>query len=171
MTSSPKQTPSQTVGPYFAYGLTAERSGYPFSQWIGSKTSSSDHVSLTGRVLDGEGQAISDAMVEIWQSEHSELLRAGTDDNGRYEFTIARPNISVGMVPSLLVTVFMRGLSSHVFSQLYFPDFEDQNDQDPTFSAVPAARRSTLIARKSGHHGYAHDIYMQGENETVFFDL
>nr|MDJ0895772.1 protocatechuate 3,4-dioxygenase subunit alpha [Alphaproteobacteria bacterium] len=69
----PKQTPSQTVGPYFAYGLTPEQYRYPFRSLVGNVLADADtdgeHIQVEGRVLDGDGKAIDDAMVEIWQAD------------------------------------------------------------------------------------------------------
>ena len=193
-----KQTPSQTVGPYFAYGLTSRQYGYQQTS-IAEGVMADDQVEgqrirIVGRVLDGEGQPVPDAMIEIWQADaqgrfaHSADPRGsntvfkgfgrmgtGTDPEARFIFETIKPGApSEVEAPHISVVVVMRGLLSHVYTRIYFPDEAERNAVDPVLQAVPTEHRDTLIAvSEPGGPIPANrfDIYMQGANETVFFDL
>lgn len=192
-----QQTPSQTVGPYFAYGLTPEQYGYPHAGIAGGTLTSSDtegeRIMVIGRVLDGEGQAVSDAMIEIWQADamgryaHPADPRGanapfkgfgrcgtGTDPENRFVFRTIKPGSVDGrQAPHLNVIVFMRGLLTHAYTRIYFSDERAANGKDPVLGIVPPERRATLIAERAlTPEGvvYRFDIHMQGARETVFFD-
>lgn len=193
-----KQTPSQTVGPYFAYGLTPEQYGYDFKS-IADGTLTDDEtdgerVRIVGQVFDGEGVPVNDAMIEIWQADaqgryahpadpRGSNLRfrgfgrtgTGTDDDSRFIFETIKPGPPAdGGAPHINVIVFMRGILSHAYTRIYFGDETAANAADPVLSAVPEARRNTLVAtRDEGADGtvYRFDIRMQGNEETVFFDV
>lgn len=191
------QTPSQTVGPYFAYGLTAAQYGYDFNQPFDA-TLAFDHakgerIRLEGRVLDGDGNAIGDAMVEISQPDGDGVfpdsvddaqtrgfrafgrVGTGTDPQQRFVFDTVKPGAAVpGEAPHIDVIVSMRGLLLHVFTRIYFSDEAEANADDTVLNTVPAARRGTLIAQRSQQGDqviYRIDIRMQGLEETVFFDV
>jgi len=195
---APKQTPSQTVGPYFAYGLTPEQYGYDFASIAGSTMADADvegeRIRVVGTVLDGEGAPVNDAMIEIWQADahgrydHPADERGsnasfhgfgrcgtGTDPENRFMFDTIKPGaVGDGHAPHLNVVVFMRGLLSHAYTRIYFSDEADANETDPVLARVPAERRRTLIAeREETGEGvlYRFDIHMQGDHETVFFDF
>lgn len=179
-----KQTPSQTVGPYFAYAWTPETYGRrPLAtNDLTRNGTPGEHIRLEGVVHDGEGATIRDCVVEIWQADASGRHQRGTagfgrcatDDNGAYHFHTVKPGaLGDGQAPHIAVTVFARGMLSHVFTRVHFSDEEKANAADPVLAAVPEERRSTLIAtRAAGSFGtvYRFDIHLQGENETVFFD-
>ena len=192
-----KQTPSQTVGPYFAYGLTAKQYGYPQTSIaegvLVSDDTEGERITLIGRVLDGEGKPVSDAMVEIWQADaqghythHADprgsnstfvgfgRLGTGTDPQNRFMFQTVKPGaVAEGQAPHITLILFMRGLLTHLYTRVYFSDEAEANASDPVLTAVPADRRGTLIAaREAGANGveYRIDIHMQGPDETVFFD-
>jgi len=193
-----KQTPSQTVGPFFAYGLTPEQYGYPFSGIAGGDlvTSEADgeRIRIEGRVLDGAGEPINDAMIEIWQADGQGRyahpldprgsntgfkgfgrVGTGTDPQCRFIFNTVKPGSVDGrQAPHINVTVFARGLLIHATTRIYFSDEAEANARDPVLAQVPLERRSTLIAqRQSSQTGilYRFDIHMQGDAETVFFDI
>ncbi len=183
-----KQTPSQTVGPYFAYGLTAQQYHYPNSQIADgtlAKEGAAGRIRIVGRVLDGAGAPIPDAMIEIWQADAQGRYGApgfcgfgrqgtGTDAEGRFVFDTIKPGAAAGVAPFVTLVVFMRGLLSHVYTRLYFSDERTANAADPTLATVPPERRKTLVARRDEAEPialYRFDIHMQGEDETVFFDL
>ena len=195
---SAKQTPSQTVGPFFAYGLTPEQYGYGHKSIAGPVLTAPDthgeRIRVEGRVLDGDGDPVGDAMVEIWQADaqgryahpadprgsnlpFTGFGRAGTgaDPDNRFVFETVKPGaVGDGQAPHLNVILFMRGLLSHVYTRIYFSDEADANAADPVLAALPESRRETLIAeRVETPHGpvYRFDIHMQGEHETVFFDV
>ena len=157
------RTPSQTVGPFFSIGLL-EHSASEISE-VG--------IVVTGRVLDGAGEPVPDAMVEIWQADEDGRYRpdfgwgrSGCDDDGRFSFVTRKPGGVDGQAPHLMVLTFARGLLKPVLTRMYFPDEEQANAEDPVLSAV--GDPSTLIAR-AGDGRLEFDIRLQGEDETVFF--
>lgn len=196
------QTPSQTVGPFFAYGLTPEQYGYPELTSIASPNVlggdlrppdvEGERIRIEGRVLDGEGAAVNDALIEIWQADpqgryaHPADPRGniafrgfgrcgtGTDGDCRFVFDTVKPGaVDARQAPHVNVIVFMRGLLSHLYTRVYFAD-EAANARDPVLLSVPEERRATLIAERETKDGvavYRFDIHMQGERETVFFDV
>ena len=188
-----KQTPSQTVGPYFAYGLTPQQYDYPMTSIASGAMCQADtegeRIRIEGRVFDGAGATISDAMIEFWQADaqgryaHPADPRGsnarfkgfgrvgtGTDPEQRFIFDTIKPGrVDARQAPHINVIVFMRGLLVHAYTRLYFADEAAANGADPVLQSVPAERRDTLIARREGST-YRFDIHMQGDRETVFFD-
>jgi protocatechuate 3,4-dioxygenase alpha subunit len=180
------QTPSQTVGPYFAIGLPWEDgpdvvpADTPGAFWI------------RGTVFDGMGEPVPDALVETWQADPNGRFdhpddprgavpgfrgfgRSGVDSQGLYAIHTVKPgpvpyNDGRMQAPHLVVSVFSRGLLDRVTTRIYFGDEETANAADPVLEAVPAGRRGTLIA-KATPEGYHLDIHIQGPSETVFFDV
>jgi len=136
-----RPTPSQTVGPFFSFGLCTQP-----PRELGS-------VPLRGRVLDGNGDPIPDAMVEIW---HPDLgwARCGTNGDGEYAFTIER-------VPFLSVQIFARGLLKQLYTRLFF-------EADELLESLPDEDRATVQAQPDGE-GYRFDIHLQGDRQTAFF--
>lgn len=186
------QTPSQTVGPYFAYGLTAEQYLYDYSSiasgnLILNEQVKGERITISGQVWDGAGNLIPDAMIEIWQADAEGKylkdrslfhgfgrLGTGTHPQSKFEFQTVKPGPVNGQAPHINVIVFMRGLLVHAYTRLYFSDEAEANAADEVLNTVPAERRGTLIARRIEKHGsveYYFPIYMQGAQETVFFDL
>ncbi|MEM5420933.1 protocatechuate 3,4-dioxygenase subunit alpha [Paraburkholderia ferrariae] len=192
-----KETPSQTVGPYFAYGLCPQQYDFDlkslFTANVVGPETPGEHITLIGRVIDGDGNAVFDAMLEFSQvdangrypASREEITKdgfrgfarvgTGTDAQHRFIVHTVKPGVEIaGEAPHLNVIVMMRGMLTHTFTRIYFEDEAAANAADPVLSAVPAARRDTLIARRSEQAGsivYTFDIRMQGEQETVFFDL
>ncbi len=195
-----KQSPSQTIGPFFAYVLTPEaygRDGIASNRLVTAETQG-QHITIAGRVLDGEGAPVDDALVEIWQANaqgryrHPADSRAdialddnfegfgrcGTDKDGAFRFETIKPGRVPGQgnalqAPHIGITVFARGMLVHAYTRLYFSDEAGANAEDPVLAALEDARRGTLIAgREDTAQGalYRLDIRLQGENETVFFD-
>ncbi len=186
------QTPSQTVGPYFAYGLTPQQYGYAFSSIAGSTMAEAStpgiHIRIEGRVFDGRGDAVNDAMIELWQADSNghyardhganSLFRGfgrcgtGTHAESKFWFDTVKPGVTgQRQAPHINVTVMMRGLLLHSFSRIYFDDESSANVTDEVLSCVPEDRRHTLLARRVADGVYRFDIHMQGDQETVFFDL
>ncbi len=178
------QTPSQTVGPYFAYGLTPEQYGYPFRSAyrpvLVDERAPGERIVLTGRVFDGDGKPVDDAMIEVLHSDaRGKYLfgRCGTgaERENRFRFETIKPgSTGPGNAPHMDVIVMMRGLLSHAFTRVYFDDEQEANARDEVLAEVPAERRGTLVARREALPGgvvYHFDIRMQGPQETVFFDL
>lgn len=194
------ETPSQTVGPYFAYGLLphmyARRS--IANHQISKPDTSGEHFRLVGRVYDGNGAPIEDAMLEIWQADcegryaspadpNSHLQtdtafrgfgRTGTTPQGDFVFETIKPGRVRGsgnalQAPHLNLIVFSRGLLTHLYTRIYFDDEDIANDEDEILGLVEPARRSTLIAKREQDGSgivYRFDIHMQGNNETVFLE-
>lgn len=191
------QTPSQTVGPYFAYGLAASQYGYafdqPFDAVLALEDAKGERIRLEGCVIDGDDNVISDALVEISQPDGEgrypqtvDEARAagfrgfgrcgtGTESGHRFVFHTVKPAAeAAGEAPHINVIVTMRGLLLHVFTRVYFSDEISANGHDAVLQSVPAARRGTLVAERIAQDGlvrYRFDIRMQGAGETVFFDV
>jgi protocatechuate 3,4-dioxygenase alpha subunit len=183
------QTPSQTIGPYFAYGLNARQYNYDHTQICNGNLIINDNVRgeriiITGQVLDGENNLIADALIEIWQADTDGNYatdknkfhgfgRIGTETG--FTFHTIKPGSVEGQAPHINVIVFMRGLLVHAYTRIYFPDEENANKNDPVLNSVDESRRDTLIAQLAktadGQMVYKFDIHMRGENETVFFDV
>jgi protocatechuate 3,4-dioxygenase alpha subunit len=166
-------TPSQTVGPFFHDCLL--RDDVRCDAIVGERGSES--IRIEGRVLDGEGVGVPDAVIEAWQA--AGFARVGTDEHGRYAFTTVRPlptpfDRTTMQAPHVSVVVFARGLLNHLFTRIYFAD-DAATAGDPILLRVPAGRRSTLVARADPDdrltRTYRFDIVLQGEGETVFFDF
>lgn len=193
-----KQTPSQTVGPYFAYGLAAPQYGYPFtsiaSDRVADELVAGERIRIVGRVIDGAGVPIPDALIEIWQADSegryahpadgrpsNQRFRGfgrfgtGTDPDNRFIFSTVKPGrVDERQAPHINVVITMRGMLLHAYTRLYFSDEADANARDPVLQSVPEDRRHTLVARReetSGGPAYHFNIHMQGEDETVFFDV
>jgi protocatechuate 3,4-dioxygenase, alpha subunit len=158
------RTPSQTVGPFFSFGLCTR----PLNELVPADAAGA--VELHGQVLDGAGGPLVDAMVEVWQKGlGAGFGRCGTDDDGRFRFVIAPPRAVAGQAPHLAVLVFARGLLKPILTRLYLPD-EAANAADPVLSALPAEQAATMIAKPDGD-GLRFDIHLQGERQTAFFAL
>jgi protocatechuate 3,4-dioxygenase alpha subunit len=186
-------TPSQTIGPFFHQALLREQS----SDLAGDEPRA-EVITIEGRVLDGDGAPVSDAMIETWQADatghynHPEdrgggaggdsgfrgFARVATGPDGAFRLRTIKPGPVPGegeapQAPHLNVSVFARGLLKRLVTRVYFPD-EPLNQRDAVLNAVPA-RRSTLIAHPAadrvGERGLRFDIVLQGERETVFFDI
>lgn len=196
----PKQTPSQTVGPFFAYGLTPEgygRRGIAGNLLVTPATLG-ERIRIEGRVLDGKGQPVNDALIEIWQANAAGRYRhAGdardavpldpsftgfgrtlTDASGAFRFDTIKPGRVPGrgnalQAPHIGLIVLARGMPNHAYSRIYFSDEAQANGEDAVLAAVEPGRRKTLIAERRDEAGggvYRFDIRLQGDDETVFFD-
>lgn len=185
------QTPSQTVGPYFAYGLTPQQYGYDWVSIAGAdmadQATEGERITFEGQVLDGAGQPVTDALIEIWQADAAGSYAASPGRNTRFtgfgrcgtgmlgdgffRFTTIKPAApSRAEAPHLNIIVTMRGLLMHAFTRAYF-EGDARNDADPVMAQVPPERRATLLARQTSPGTWRFDIHMQGDAETVFFDL
>jgi protocatechuate 3,4-dioxygenase alpha subunit len=190
-------TPSQTVGPFYAYGLT------PNGQydWVDTFTSnlltpdvSGDRIRIVGQVFDGDGATVRDAVLEIWKADAQGRFadpqdkralpnsafkgfgRSGTDAEGRFSFETIKPGIvpdpdGKPQAPHIVLAVYARGLLLHLYTRIYFDDEAAKNATDPVLALVPQDRRSTLIARRQPDGSYRFEVRLQGDNETVFFDV
>ena len=161
MTPPPLPTPSQTVGPFFSLGLTGRDQNR-------LEPAGGEALELRGRVLDGEGGAVPDAVVEVWHPQG--WGRCGTDAAGGYSFTFGRPRPGGGQAPHVTLLVFARGLLKPVMTRLYFPDERKRNDADPVLIGIEPAEREALTAVAEGG-GLRFDVHLQGERQTPFFAL
>lgn len=196
-----KETASQTAGPYVHIGLTpnfAEIGGV-YAEDLGTRMvndkTKGERITITGRVLDGTGTPLKDALVEIWQADAEGLynspaeMRGQADPNftgwgrcptdmtsgeyrfetikpGRVPFTDGRP-----MAPHVTFWIVARGINIGLQTRMYFGDEQAANDADPVLARVEhRVRVPTLIAQREGDV-YRFDIHLQGEQETVFFDI
>ena len=151
-------TPGQTVGPFF--GIALPREGGEHLVPPGTPGA----VRLTGRVLDGQGAPVPDALLEICPGRL--VGRAATDDDGRYAFTTPRPEPTAGGLPFLAAVVFARGLLDRLFTRIYLPAPAPAVAADPLLGHLDA-RRATLIATET-RDTLHFDIHLQGDRETVF---
>ena len=171
-------TPSQTVGPYFAIGMCRT----PAAALLAPDGAGA--VRIVGRVLDGAGQAVDDAVVEIWQAGQDGRYggagfrgfgRCGTDPAGRFEFVTVKPGAVAGpggsrQAPHIAAHVFSRGLLKHLLTRVYFPDEEAANAGDPVLSSLTPEDRATLVAVPEDG-ALRFDIHLQGDRQTVFFAI
>ncbi|MCE4542292.1 protocatechuate 3,4-dioxygenase subunit alpha [Sphingobium sp. WTD-1] len=208
------QTPWQTVGPFFHYGLPwkggADLVGlsdlgarpelfaddhYVLNRPTRTGAPRGDVIDIAGQILDGNGDPISDALVESWQANASgrysggadkraeipldpEFIgfgRCATDESGVYRFRTVFPGRVPGpgnslQAPHIALSIFARGVLRRLCTRLYF-DGAEGNDTDAILSLVPSDRRSTLVARQRDDGVWWLDIHIQGDAETVFFSL
>ena len=180
-------TPSQTVGPYFAIGLPWD---------LGPEAVAPDTagaIRITGTVYDGAGTPVPDFLLETWQADpdgrfadlhgyggRSEFpgfrgfARYGVEEgDGRFEIVTIKPGQVPGpgetmQAPHIDVSLLARGMLNRVVTRIYVADEAEANAADPVLARVPPERRSTLLAQPTAN-GYALDLRIQGERETVFF--
>jgi protocatechuate 3,4-dioxygenase alpha subunit len=190
-------TPSQTVGPFFHFCLTTVEHCIGC---IAGPQARGERVWLRCRVFDGADSAVPDAMIEIWQADAEGRYysaedfqdnvqnntadpawrgfgRMATREDGSCEFETIRPGRVPGpddifQAPHLDVAIFARGMLKQLFTRIYFAD-DPANQEDPVLQLVPQERRETLMAHSDpAHPGHWHfDVHLQGERETVFFDV
>jgi protocatechuate 3,4-dioxygenase, alpha subunit len=157
------RTPSQTVGPYYAIGL----SRVPQNELVEPNDPAA--IRLGGQLLDGQGTPIGDGLIELWDPAGRRWGRSGTDADGRFSFVVTKAKPLPGQAPRLDVLVFARGLLRHQLTRIYFPDESAANEADPVLSGLDEADRSTLVARHE-NGALRFDIRMQGDRATVFFE-
>lgn len=184
-----KQTPSQTVGPFFSIGLPPGK-----ENMLVNERTAGERIYIEGKVLDGDGEPVPDAMLEIWQADAQGFFnhpadpnqpkadpyfhgfgRSDTVEGGRFWFKTIKPGPIPGpdqQAPHVNVRLFARGMLIHAVTRLYFSD-ESANAHDPVLNSVDPERRQTLIAVREESEDlptYRFDIRLQGDDETVFFD-
>ena len=184
-------TPSQTIGPFFGIELTTDEHCV---KCVARPQAKGERVWITFRVLDGDGAGVDDAMLEIWQADangkynHPDDVqpkvldegwigfgRIATGEDGSCLLETIRPG-RVGhntlQAPHLLVAVYARGMLKQLYTRVYFAG-DAANEDDPILALVPTDRRRTLLAQRDssqpGH--WRFDVRLQGDQETVFFDL
>ena len=182
-------TPSQTVGPFLAIGLP-----WPDGPFVVPE-GTPGAVEITGRVFDGAGDPVPDALVETWQADPDGRFahpddprgavspgfrgfgRCPTGPDGSYRILTVKPGAlpcpDGGIeAPHLDVSVFARGLLDRVVTRAYFPDEARANAADPVLASIgDPARVATLVAEPVAAGRLRFDIHLQGDRETVFFDV
>jgi len=200
-----KETPSQTAGPFVHIGLVPEAAGLPayptpISNALAGERTQGQRITIVGRVLDGAGAPLRDAVIELWQANAAGRYRHPADaqdrrldptfngfgraaadfETGVWRFDTVKPGPVAGrggvpMASHVALWIVARGINVGLLTRLYFADEAAANDADPVLGVVePAERRQTLIAERRDEEGavvYRHDIHLQGERETVFFDV
>ncbi|WP_119166092.1 protocatechuate 3,4-dioxygenase subunit alpha [Algihabitans albus] len=200
-----RETPSQTAGPYVHIGLVPSLAGvagvYPIDPGgvIAGPETPGERIRVEGRVFDGDGGLVRDALIETWQADANGVYNAPLDprhgrcapdfigwgrcatdfDSGVFAFETVKPGPAPGprdsmMAPHISFWIVARGINLGLSTRLYFPEEETANAADPVLRRIEnPARRATLIAQSSETGGdnklYRFDIRLQGEGETVFF--
>lgn len=164
---------SQTVGPFFNFALTADPA-------LGVLAGEGERIQLRFRVLDGNGEpASTDALIEIWQADSEGRFghpgfrgfgRLETDDAGTCTFETVKPGPVGAQAPHINVAVFARGLMKQLYTRVYFAG-EPLNESDPILALAPEERRATLVASRGGPNAWCFEIRLQGDAETIFFDV
>jgi protocatechuate 3,4-dioxygenase, alpha subunit len=165
------RSPSQTIGPFFGFALPWPAG----SHVVAAETPGA--IRVRGRLLDGAGEPVPDGLIETWQASPAGTRgfgRSATDREGGYEIVTLKPGVVEDAgerhAPHLAVSVFARGLLKRAVTRIYFDDEAEANRVDPVLLLVDERARATLIAtREAG--GYRLDIHLQGERETIFFDV
>jgi len=182
-------TASQTVGPFFSIGLSAL-----CRESIECAAEEGRRVTIRGRILDGDGEPVPDAVLEIWQIEDVAKQpepgernieraslpfgfgRVATNESGEFQFSTKKPAARRDVdgavhAPHLVVLVLMRGLLRHLLTRIYFAG-EPANAEDSVLKLVPAERRQTLLAMapSGSEDTLLWNIHLQGQRETVFFE-
>jgi protocatechuate 3,4-dioxygenase alpha subunit len=179
-------TPSQTVGPFFSHALP-----WPDGPYVVA-AGTAGAFWLRGRVLDGAGDPVPDALVESWQADPAGRFahpddprgsdvdfrgfgRCPTDADGRWAILTVRPGRVADtagrmQAPHIDLSIFARGLLDRVVTRVYLPDEQDANAEDPVLSEIPDERRSTLVA-EAEENGFRFEVRLQGAAETVFFSV
>ncbi|MCS7268916.1 MAG: protocatechuate 3,4-dioxygenase subunit alpha [Geminicoccaceae bacterium] len=195
-----EETPSQTAGPYVHIGLMPGVIGIPFEPgrtWhrLAREGARGERIRIEGVVYDGTGTPVRDAVLELWQPDAAGLFpgrdpgadpafagfgRAAADfESGLFVFETVKPGrvrMADGRLqaPHCSLLVFARGINIHLHTRIYFDDEAAANAEDPVLALVEQeSRRRTLLARRGLRDGavvYRFDVYLQGPNETVFFD-
>src|SRR5215472_3321616 len=185
-----QSTTSQTVGPFFIIGCT-----WLNCDGIAGPDVAGERFTIEGRVLDGDGKPVPDALIEIWQANsqgkyahpedpESKSVETGfrgfgripTDDEGKFRFVTIKPGPVPGpdgkmQAPHLAVSVFARGLLRRLVTRMYFPD-DSRNSSDYVLGLIELLRRGTLIAKKTANtENLEWNVVLQGDGETVFFDV
>ena len=182
-----QETPSQTAGPYVHIGLIPRQAGFEIFQHeygnvlVGPETQG-ERIRIEGRVFDATGHACRDIrQAKPLDAAFQGWGRAGTDfATGLYWFETIKPGAVEGrhtskMAPHVSFWLVARGINIGLQTRMYFSDEDSANEADPVLNIIEQPhRRQTLVAKREQRHGktvYVFDIHLQGEHETVFFDV
>jgi protocatechuate 3,4-dioxygenase alpha subunit len=195
-----RETASQTAGPYVHIGLAPGAAGFKtFEQELGTDiagpNAKGERIVVEGVVFDGTGSPLKDVLIEVWQANAAGVYphpadrrSADVEDGfrgwgrvisdfatGLWSFETVKPGVVPGrngrpMAPHLNLWIVARGINIGLNTRMYFADETEANAADPVLNLIDPPRRATLIAARDGG-GYRFDIRLQGERETVFFDV
>jgi len=199
------ETASQTGGPYVHIGLAPHQAGFEifanqFGNVLTKPATKGERIRLEGRVIDGSGTPVRDALLEIWQANAAGKYnhpgdsqardidptfrgwgRTGCDfDTGEYVFETVKPGAVAGregrtQAPHIAMVIFARGINMGLHTRVYFEDEAAANEADPVLRGIEwEVRRKTLVAKRELRNGevvYRFDVVLRGEGETVFFDI
>jgi protocatechuate 3,4-dioxygenase, alpha subunit len=186
------QTPSQTAGPYVHIGLAPDHAGLDASfatlgRAMVTPQTTGERITVVGRILDGAGAPLRDALVEIWQADaagrYPTREGGGADphfggfgrcacdgETGEFRFETIRPGpVGDGSAPHIGFWIFARGLNAGLHTRMYFP--QDDLGSDPLLGRIEHRERVATLVAKQEAQAYRFDIRLQGERETVFFDI
>lgn len=180
-----KETPSQTAGPYVHIGTAPQAIGRQtlYGQPGPIAAEGPGSIVVEGIVYDGAGEPVRDAMIEFWGADaegrvgaHGRFGRATSDfKTGLYRFQTVKPGrMSRGGAPHIAILIFARGINIHLHTRLHFPEDQALIDSDPDLRRVSPKGRASLTATAIGGAetpAYRFDIRLQGDDETVFFDI
>ncbi len=195
-----KETPSQTAGPYVHIGLSPKAAGFDiYRQELGTDiagpNAAGERIRVRGQVIDGTGTPLKDVLIEVWQANaagiyaHPESAGDVEDgfrgwgrvvpnfDSGFWAFDTVKPGVTAGpggrpQAPHIQLWIVARGINLGLNTRLYFEDEAKANAEDPVLNLIEwDSRRATLVAAKTGEGSYRFDIRLQGNAETVFFDI
>lgn len=197
-----KESASQTAGPYVHIGCVPNFCGiegvFPadLGQTMLKEATKGERITVRGRVFDGAGAALRDALIEVWQADADGIYPGGSDPRGpgdphfsgfgrqpgdattgEFVFETIKPGAvpfrdGRMMAPHITLWIVARGINIGLHTRMYFPEEEAANAADPVLARVEhPARRATLIATAEGDGAYRFDVHLQGDDETVFFDI
>ena len=195
-----RESASQTAGPYVHIGLAPGAAGFDIfaselGQDIAGPAATGERIRVEGAVYDGTGTTVKDVLIEVWQADAAGIYPHSADpradaaaagfrgwgrvisdfDTGLWGFDTIKPGSVMGrnnrpMAPHLNLWIVARGINIGLNTRLYFDD--EDNSADPVLNLVEQpARRATLIAARTAPGNYRFDIRLQGDGETVFFDI
>ncbi len=194
-TKAMPETASQTAGPYVHIGLAPTAAGFgiydtEIGKDIAGPMAGGERIRVEGVVRDGNGEPVRDVLIEVWQPNadgkfaHTDKVEQGfrgwgrviSDfDTGEWGFATIRPGAVGQGAPHLCLWVVARGINIGLHTRVYFDDLVEANATDPVLNMIdPPAHRQTLIARRTEQGSqpvYRFDIRLQGDSETVFFDI
>lgn len=155
-----------------------------------------ERITVTGKVIDGSGTPLRDCLVEIWQADADGFynspseMRGSADPNftgwgrqpadmtsGEWSFETIKPGVvpfpdGRPMAPHITFWIVARGINMGLQTRMYFPEEESANAADPILSRIEhQVRVPTLVAKCEAPGKYRFDIRLQGEGETIFFDI
>lgn len=196
-----KETPSQTAGPYVHIGLTPNFCGIGgvYQADLGScmvnEQTKGQRITITGRVIDGAGMPLRDALVEIWQADAAGLYNSPTEirgsadpnfsgwgrcatgaEDGVFTFETVKPGVvpysrDRKMAPHISFWIVARGINVGLQTRMYFPDEPEANAADPLLARIEHRHRVATLVATGAAPNYVFDIHLQGEKETVFLDI